>query len=75
LSLVLELIAKAFWVNTGVKSLGLFPRALIDSIQVASDQPDDVLAGKNLLSELCDNYGIEYSSGVAVLDYLETSGY
>lgn len=74
LSLAQELIAKAFCVDTGVKSVGLSPRALIDSIQIASDQQEDVLAGKDLLSELRDNYGIEYSSGVALLDYLKSVG-
>lgn len=52
LSLALELIAKAFCVDLGVKSVGRSPRALIDPIQIASDEPRDVLANKDLLSEL-----------------------
>ena len=74
LRLALELMAKDFSIDTGLKSVGLSPRALVDLIEVADPANDTELGGKALLDELRNVYGVDYSNAVALLDYLKNAG-
>jgi hypothetical protein len=74
LRLTLELMAKDFSIDTGLKSVGLSPRALVDLIEVADPANDTELGGKALLDELRNVYSVDYSNAVALLDYLKSAG-
>jgi NACHT domain len=70
----LELIAKAFCVDTGVRSIGLSPRLLIGSIEEANPAFGNGTDDRSLLNELRDTYGVDYTNGSALLDYLKSVG-
>jgi NACHT domain len=70
----LELIAKAFCVDTGVRSVGLSPRLLIGSIEETNPAFGNGTDDRSLLNELRDTYGVDYPNGSALLDYLKNVG-
>jgi hypothetical protein len=74
LCLALELMAKWFCLDTGVKSVGLSPRAIIDAVESITSENHLSSANKDLLSELRDLYNVEFPTASALLQYLKANG-